>query len=289
MTKQMNYEYFKKIFNETIFEKSKADLLEKISNSPHRYIGLFRPTKPKAKLLQNLLQSHEIRFGDAFEKILEEYLMLKGCKILQKRIESDNKESLYIDQCFQKDGKIYFIEQKVRDDHDSSKKRGQIDNYEKKLNALIKLYGERDLVGIFYFIDPELKKNKNYYSSELKKMQSDYSVDLHLFYGRSLFEFFGFSDVWDEIIEYLQMWKREIPELPEINFDLDAWLTFEEIKDLHPLIYRKLFSKEEIFNEIVLTLFPQKLTLNLLLGYFQKQEKSIYKSLAERLSNLLKK
>ncbi|HOP50908.1 MAG TPA: hypothetical protein PK887_09830 [Ignavibacteriales bacterium] len=289
MTKQMNYEYFKKIFNETIFEKSKADLLEKISNSPHRYIGLFRPTKPKAKLLQNLLQSHEIRFGDAFEKILEEYLMLKGCKILQKRIESDNKEYLYIDQCFQKDGKIYFIEQKVRDDHDSSKKRGQIDNYEKKLNALIKLYGESDLVGIFYFIDPDLKKNKNYYSSELKKMQSDYSVDLHLFYGRSLFEFFGFSDVWDEIIEYLQMWKREIPELPEINFDLDAWLTFEEIKDLQPLIYRKLFSKEEIFNEIVLTLFPQKLTLNLLLGYFQKQEKSIYKSLAERLSNLLKK
>ena len=48
----MDYNLFKQIFNETIFEKSKADLLEKISNSPSRYIGLFRPTKPKAKFFK---------------------------------------------------------------------------------------------------------------------------------------------------------------------------------------------------------------------------------------------
>jgi len=30
----MEYKKFKQIFNETIFEKSKADLLEKIANSP---------------------------------------------------------------------------------------------------------------------------------------------------------------------------------------------------------------------------------------------------------------
>jgi len=80
----MNYNKFKQILNETIFEKSKADLLTKIANSPSRYIGLFRPTKPKAKLLQNLLQSHEIRFGDAFEIIIEEYLRIIGYEILLK-------------------------------------------------------------------------------------------------------------------------------------------------------------------------------------------------------------
>jgi hypothetical protein len=81
----MSYNLFKQIFNEAIFEKSKADLLEKMASSPSRYIGLFRPTKPKAKILQNLLQSHEIRFGDAFERIIEEYFRLKGCEILPKR------------------------------------------------------------------------------------------------------------------------------------------------------------------------------------------------------------
>jgi hypothetical protein len=98
----MHYNQFKQIFNETIFEKSKADLLEKIANNPSRYIGLFRPTKPKAKILQNLLQSHEIRFGDAFEKAIEEYLRLESCEILQKKHTLLNGDVLNIDQCFQK-------------------------------------------------------------------------------------------------------------------------------------------------------------------------------------------
>jgi len=57
----ISYENFCQILNQNIFESSKVDLLTKIADSPTRYIGLFRPTRPKAKLLQNLLQSHEIR------------------------------------------------------------------------------------------------------------------------------------------------------------------------------------------------------------------------------------
>ena len=120
----MDFNLFKQIFNETIFEKSKADLLEKISKYPYRYIGIFRPTKPKGRILQNLLQSHEIRFGDAFERIIEEYLRIIGCEILQKKFTNSHGETLNIDQCFRRDKKVCFIEQKVRDDHDSTKKRG---------------------------------------------------------------------------------------------------------------------------------------------------------------------
>jgi hypothetical protein len=112
----MDYNRFKKTFNEIIFEKSKADLIEKIAENPSRYIGLFRPTKPKAKILQNLLQSHEIRFGDAFEKIIEEYLKIKGCEILPKKFVTNNNDTLNIDQCFRHKNKVYFVEQKVRDD-----------------------------------------------------------------------------------------------------------------------------------------------------------------------------
>jgi Holliday junction resolvase-like predicted endonuclease len=129
-------------------------LLEKIAEYPSRYIGLFRPTKPKAKILQNLLQSHEIRFGDAFEKAIEEYLELKGCEILPKKFTTANNDTLNIDQCFRYKQKVYFIEQKVRDDHDSTKKRGQIQNFEKKLDLMLTMFAEQELVGIFYFIDP---------------------------------------------------------------------------------------------------------------------------------------
>ncbi|NSW44221.1 MAG: restriction endonuclease [Bacteroidales bacterium] len=282
----MRYNQFKQIFNETIFEKSKADLLEKIASSPSRYIGLFRPTKPKAKILQNLLQSHEIRFGDAFERVIEEYLRLKGCEILPKRFTNSEGDVLNIDQCFCKDRKIYFIEQKVRDDHDSTKKRGQILNFEKKLDIMLLNYSEEELIGIFYFIDPNLVKNKNFYETELEKMTKDYNVETQIFYGKTLFEYLGYADVWEEILEYLVKWKKEIPELPEINFDLDAQKTFEEIKDLKPLVFRKLLNNDKIFNEIILTLFPEKKTLKLLYEYYSSFSDpiSIYKILAEKLS-----
>jgi hypothetical protein len=278
----MNYNKFKQILNETIFEKSKADLLTKIANSPSRYIGLFRPTKPKAKLLQNLLQSHEIRFGDAFEIIIEEYLRIIGYEILPKTLKYDD-DYLNVDQCFKKNDITYFIEQKVRDDHDSTKKRGQIENFEKKLSRLLKIYGE-NIIGIFYFLDPELKKNKNYYEKELLKINKDYNVETFLFYGQDLFNYLDYKNIWSEIIRYLEKWKKEIPELPEINFDLDAKHTFEEIKDLDTLVFRKLFTDDIIFQEILLTLFPENKTLKLLYEYFLTKDLTIYKNLANILS-----
>ena len=61
----MNYNKFCEILNKHIFEGEKKELLRKLADRPERFVGLFRPTKPGAKILQHLLQSHEIRFGDA--------------------------------------------------------------------------------------------------------------------------------------------------------------------------------------------------------------------------------
>ncbi len=280
----MKYDRFKHVLNKTIFEKSKADLLEKIASAPSRYIGLFRPTKPQGKILQNLLQSHEIRFGNAFEKIFQNYLEIIGFEILPNNFIEEN---LRIDQCFQKGGKIYFVEQKVRDDHDSSKKRGQIENFEKKLNAMLSKYSEQQLVGIFYFLDPELVKNKIFYKNEIDRMEQDYNIELHIFYGGEFFDFLEHPDIWVEIIQYLRRWKEEIPDMPEINFDKDPESTFEEIKDLKPLIFRKILSDDEIFNQIVLTLFPEKKTLRMLKGYFERKDEYIYKTLSTLIDKKL--
>lgn len=141
------------------------------------------------------------------------------------------------------------------------------------------------MIGVFYFIDPELVKNKNFYSDELAKMATDYNVETHIFYGKSLFDYLEYPDIWNEILEYLSIWKKEIPDLPEINFDLDAYHTFNEIKDLKPLVFRKLLENKEIFNEIVLTLFPEKKTLKLLYEYYSQKNETIYKTIA---NNLLK-
>ncbi len=215
-------------------------------------------------------------------------MQLKGCEILPKRFTNDDNDVLNIDQCFKKDNKVYFIEQKVRDDHDSTKKRGQISNFEKKLDIMLSNYAENELVGIFYFIDPDLVKNRNFYASELAKMTTDYNVETQLFYGKPLFDYLGFSDVWSEILNYLAKWKQEIPDFPEINFDLDAKHTFDEIKDLKPLTFRKLFENDDIFTEIILTLFPTQQTLYLLYNYFLNRNETIYQTLANKLRARIK-
>ena len=123
---------------------------------------------------------------------------------------------------------------------------------------MLSKYKEKDLVGIIYFIDSDFGgKNKKYYTEELKKMSVYYNIETKIFYGKPLFEYFEFTDIWEEILIYLKEWKIEIPDLPEINFDLDAENTFNEIKDLKPAIFRKLLDNDEVYKQIIKTLFPE--------------------------------
>ena len=132
----MDYKKFCNILNKHIFESEKRELLKNMADRPERFIGLFRPSKPGTKILQHLLQSHEIRFGDALEELIEEILKDLGYSILPKSITTANGEQLSLDQFFTDGKNYYFIEQKIRDDHNSTKKRGQIANFEAKLKEL---------------------------------------------------------------------------------------------------------------------------------------------------------
>jgi len=264
----MEYNKFKQIFNTTIFEKSKPDLLEKVAKYPERYVGLFRPSRPRAKIIQNLLQSHEIRFGDAFETLIEEYLREVGFTILDNKFYDANRDRLEVDQIFSNNHGLHFVEQKIRDDHDSTKKRGQIDNFEKKLEVIIEIYSNKTIFGYFYFIDDSFNKNKNFYEAEIYKLSQDYGLTLKLVYGRELFDEIGMKHTWDEILSHLKHWKKEIPELPEINFDTDPNQSFNEIKNIPTSIYRKLLANPNL-DDLLYVLFPEQETLQLLYEHFQ--------------------
>ena len=279
----MDYKKFENIFNNTIFAGSKADLLRKIATHPERYTGIFRPTKPKAKIIQNLLQSHEIRFGDAFETLIKEYLKESGFCILEEKITYNGK-SLELDQIFSNENTIFFVEQKVRDDHDSSKKRGQIDNFKNKISAILEKYNNKNIKGFFYFIDDSFTKNKNFYQAEIENLSSCYKLTLYLSYGADLFNKLGKSEIWYEILGHLKTWKDNIHDLPEINFDKNPQANFDEIKKLKPLVYRKLLSNPNL-NDLLCVLFPDKATLKLLNEHFQQKHKNgegnIYKTLSD--------
>lgn len=283
----MDYKKFCSILNRHIFEGEKRELLKNIAERPERFIGLFRPTKPGAKILQHILQSHEIRFGDAFEELIEEILRELNFSILNKSIIGENGDSLSLDQYYESKGVHYFIEQKVRDDHDSTKKRGQISNFETKLETLYKKHKDR-LVGIMYFIDPDLSKNKNYYLPELKRLSEFYGVKTHLLYGKELFDYLGKPDLWERILSWLKQWKDSLPEIPEIDFDKTPKESFEEIKELPIRYWRKLLENEKLLTEgIIRSIFRNGKTLKLVLDYFENQLTVPHKELSKLLKSLI--
>ena len=284
----MNYEKFCSILNKHIFEGEKRQLLKNIAERPERFIGLFRPTKPGAKILQHILQSHEIRFGDAFEELIEEILRELNFSILNKSIVGENGDSLSLDQYYEGKGMYYFIEQKVRDDHDSTKKRGQISNFETKLETLYKKHKDK-LVGIMYFIDPDLSKNKNYYLPELKRLSKFYGVKTYLFYGKELFDYLYKPDLWEQILFWLKQWKDNLPEIPEIDFDKTPKESFEEIKELPIRHWRKLLENEKLWTEgIIKAIFRNGKTLDLISEYFRNRNDKPYLELNELLRKLRK-
>lgn len=285
----MDYQKFCTILNKHIFEGEKKELLQRIATYPERFIGLFRPTKPGAKILQHLLQSHEIRMGDALEEVIEEILKDMNFNILQKDIANQNGEQLSLDQYFTDGKAYYFMEQKVRDDHDSTKKRGQISNFEEKLEILHKKHTSK-LFGFMYFLDPDLVKNKNYYLQEMERLEKFYGVKLNLFYGKELFDYLQQPGIWDNMLSWLKEWKDSLPELPEINFDATPQKSFEEVKDLELRNWRKILENEALWEEnIMKTIFRNGAALKLLVDFFNRQETTPYKSLSSLLKQKIEK
>ena len=81
-------------------------------------------------------------------------------------------------------------------------------------------------------------------------------------------------------IDYLERWKVTLPDMSEINFDNNAEAVFEEIKDLSPIIYRKLLQNEDVIQQIFPIIFPDNKVLNMLCNYFMSKHEPVYHSLA---------
>jgi hypothetical protein len=279
----MHYAEVVKILNHQIFEGEKRNLIIRLAMNPERYTGVFRPTKPSTKLVQNLYQSREIRFGDALEYLIRELIQNIDYTNLNRNLLIDNSNYLSLDQYFCKNGHFYFVEQKIRDDHDSTKKHGQLKNFEVKTDALYVKH-QNNLVAIMFFVDPALTKNKSFYTNKLNSLRDRYNIDIFLFYGHEFFEYLNCPNLWLQLNEWIKKWKTDLPDFPEIDFDISPTESFEEIKSIRSIYWRKLIENETIWRDgIIRVLFSDGTTLKLLFGYFSQQQKIEYRSLSKSL------
>tara|TARA_B100000401_G_scaffold249450_1_gene169381 strand:- start:234 stop:1094 length:861 start_codon:yes stop_codon:yes gene_type:complete len=253
----MEYNQFVEVFERRIFANSYSKLLTSLAKNPDRFVGIFRSSKPLHKLSQNLSQSREIKFGDAFEEVIELYLSNNGFSIKEKNL-THNGNSLRVDQYFERDNHVYFAEQKVRDDHDSTKKTGQMDNFLEKERVITHENPGKSCKGFFYFIDPSLKKNRNYYYNRLKE---ESIIASELSYGSEFFDSIEMTNEWNEIITHLTIWRDNLPDMLNLNFDTFEG-AFDEVKELQPSIWKKLFTHTKIIEEIFPIIFPNGTLLN---------------------------
>jgi hypothetical protein len=259
------------VLNRHIFAEEKAALIEAITSNPDRFVGVFRSTTPRLKLLQNLLQSREIRFGDAIEEVIRLLLADMGFVNLPLSLTAEGQDDLSCDQYFHSVDKTryYLVEQKVRDDHDSTKKRGQIANFRRKVEFLKERHGS-SLVAVMYFIDPSLHKNEAYYAPELSKMQSELQIQIHLFYNGEFFQYLErHTRTWELLLNSLQAWRETVPEQITLNFDAEPDKTLVELKAISGGIWHKFIINDLLWSSgVVHTLFPAGVVLSRLHGDF---------------------
>lgn len=242
------------------------ELLLKIIKSPNRFIGDFRITNTKTKLIQYVTQSREILFGNFMEDIISEYLSVMGYKNMDKYIglSLENKPLMADQLCINGDI-IYFIEQKMRDDHDSTKKRGQFINFQEKITLLYDNFPDKQIISIMWFIDSGFKKNKNYYKNKINSIKFN---NVYLLYGQELFtEIFKREDVWNEITSYLkqnsQERSNEVLQIPDLDTSNEFLEVLEHLFKQNKKLYNKLTnSKNYQYAELRNRLFPQNYNFN---------------------------
>lgn len=259
----ITYDDFVKKLNDKV--KSDEDfcyeLLVTVIKNPNRYTGIFRLSNAKTKLVQNVTQSREIKFGDFMEDIITDYFGMLGYKNINKIIGVDEEgNTLNADQVFTKGNVLYLIEQKIRDDHDSTKKRGQFLNFRKKLELLKYDYLDKHLIAIMWFIDDSLKKNKKYYKSEADKVSYN-NVEIKIMYGGELFDdLFDNSDVWNEINSHLSKNKEdrndEVLTIPDFDTSNEMFEALKKLKKSNKTLFKKLVSDKGEYIQLRKELFP---------------------------------
>lgn len=233
------------------------NLLKTVIDTPSRYCGLFRLSNAKTKLLQNVTQSEEIKFGDVVEEVVTEYIERLGYTNFPKSLGKDeNGDELNVDQYFTDGKTIYMAEMKIRDDHDSTKKRGQYLNFQKKINLIKAKHPNCHIDACMWFVDDSLVKNKKYYQEEMEKETYE-NVSLHLYYGQEYFTSLNNGEeAWNEFIEILKLYRKNnatnIIDIPDFGSSLEIYNALRKLPRKYLI---KLFSEKEQYKLLRSELF----------------------------------
>ena len=208
------------------------ELLERLLSSNYNLMRIVSPYQAlplREKITQTILTHINISLGNYAEEIAKKIIAAFGGEILEGK--SSDK---VVDCLFMYKGKTYLIEQKVRDDHDTSKRVGQATDFIEKKRIF------RPDASACWFVDDNFHKNEKYYST-LFADELYYGDEINKF----MYEIFG--DIGNDFFSY---YRRRIEEMRR---ELSSFnLTFVQpvrLEKISPARLRTLIehcSKEDI-------------------------------------------
>jgi hypothetical protein len=279
-TKSLKSAFQNKIYKSSSKEERKKEIiklvLKALSDKPERIVGFLRFQGVKQKVVQFLTQSFEIKTGDMLEEFFTSLFGFHYTNLTK------NINGLKCDQLFQKNENgtiiIYLIEQKIRDDHDSTKKNGQVENFEHKISALRAIYPNALIRGYEWFIDDSFKKYPDFYKSkfnEFKTGKEDW-FDGGVFYGGDLINTLCGPETWEKFVDAYNVVKKEFTSdigtiIGKYDFDndpLDVVLPFYKNKREKGL---KIFF-DSSYEEVRTALFSGGMMEDKLMTYFMEKK-----------------
>lgn len=285
----MEYPEFENLMNQNVIEGEKRLLLQQIADHPIRYRILFNVNPPRARLLQAMLGTREARFSEALRLLVKHQLKELGYAILPERVRDFEGNDLAVDPHFAGGKAYYFLDQRLHDDLDSFQRASLMRNFKDRLDALHRLHGER-LVGILYFLDPNMVRQRSFYSEALAQLRREFATELHLFYGPEFYAYLGQPTLWVDLVSFISKWKTTIEDLPLPDFDANPEDSFSELKVLDQRYWWNLLLEDQLWEERLLqTLFRTGETLILLRDYFATQQLAPYPLLTRALDTRLGK
>lgn len=179
------------------------------------------------RLLVYQANSIGIKLGDAIEAWVNQFVKDHGYNLLLRNATLDNGKCADFDFVYTINNEIWFAEIKIRDDHDSTKKIGQCDDYLNKVNYLNNHYPEYKIHSCIWFVDPTLSKNKNYYLNRLNEDE--------VLYGNQFNNFICIHDLFDKLTTSLNVYrhnKNNFKNTENINVNINEYSASKWVKFL---------------------------------------------------------
>lgn len=293
---------YNKIMNEYVPSDFIESTIKKLADTPERLIGVLHANTFELGSITSFGYSRNNSFGNAIEGVFKEIVRSNGWTAEPtKYVLSEyhlntplppGKKSLAVDQVFSHGNTIVFIEQKIRDDHDTSKWRGQWDNFSLKLSALTEIYSEKRVVGVMWMIDDNFRRNEINYQRMIDGLDNDLRSNAILCYGESIDNVFNNIDgqkqaYFRKFFDFLVQWHNENVKVPEMNFDkfpYDSIRAFEKLNERQALNF---FGNPDITEQVFPIIFPNRQTLKIYLMILKKIEKPSQKE--KRITPLVQK